>query len=140
MRGKHDPFTMQNNSNSSPHVHNKNHNQFCGCNPSNRTQYSARFREYSARRGMVRSIQHLRQIVRVFLEFSVGQHHFDLLFFLARSMLKQWAIMSGVTSHAHIAFEISLLQPYYTFCNAYVTICSKFVLILSNANRKLFWS
>ena len=45
-----------------------------GCNPSNRTQHSARFREYSVRRGMVRSIQHLRQIVRVFLlnVFGVG--------------------------------------------------------------------
>ena len=29
----------------------------CGCNPSNRTQYSASFREYSVRKGMVRSIQ-----------------------------------------------------------------------------------
>ena len=78
----------------------------CGCNPSNRTQYSARFREYSVRRGMVRSIQYLRQIVRVFIKqygythffnFSVGQHHLDLDFFLARfarSMLKQWMIMS----------------------------------------------
>ena len=58
----------------------------CGCNPSNRMQYSARFREYSVRKGMVRSISHFRQIVRVFrklqygytpfLKFSVGQHHY----------------------------------------------------------------
>ena len=42
--------------------------KICGRNPSNRTQYSARFREYSVRRGMVRSIQHLRQIVGVFIK------------------------------------------------------------------------
>ena len=43
--------------------------------PSNRTQYSARFREYSVGRGMVRSIQHLRQIVRVFIK-QYGYTHF----------------------------------------------------------------
>ena len=64
---------------------------WCGCNPSNSTQYSARFREYSVRKGMVRSIQHRRQIVRVFiklsthvytqfLKFSVGQHHISRFF------------------------------------------------------------
>ena len=109
---------------SPPHVHNKNHNQFCGCNPSNHTQYSARFREYSARRDIVRSIQHLRQIVRVFIKHYGYTHFLNFqwaniilicCFFLARfarSILKQWAIMSGVTIHAPIALEISLLQPY----------------------------
>ena len=40
-------------------------------NPSNCTQYSAGVREYSVRRGMVRSIQHLRLIVRVFIKFRM---------------------------------------------------------------------
>ena len=77
---------------------------------------------------MVRSIQHLRQIVRVFIK-HYGYTHFlnfqwaniilicFVVFFLARfarSILKQWAIMSGVTSHAPIAFEISLLQDRIT--------------------------
>ena len=51
-----------------------------------------------------------------FFEFSVGKCHLDLDFFLARfarSMLKQWMIMSGAISIAHKAFKMSLIQPYY---------------------------